>query len=76
MVLDHVAQRAARLVVTRAALDAERLGGGDLDVVDVAAVPDRLEDGVGETQDHDVLRRFLAEEMVDAVRARLVERRG
>ena len=76
MVLHHVAQRAAGLVVTRAPLDAERFAGGDLDVVDVAVVPDRLEDGIGEAQDHDVLRGFLAQEMVDAEGCRFVEGRA
>ena len=73
MILHHVAQRAAGLVVTRAGLDPEGFRRRDFDVVDVAAVPDRLEDGVGEAQHHDVLGRLLAEKMVDAIRVRLVE---
>jgi hypothetical protein len=36
-------------------------------VIDVAAVPDGLEDAVGETEDHDVLDRFFAQVMIDAV---------
>ena len=43
-------------------------------MVDVAAVPERLEDRVGKPQHHDVLRGFLAEVMVDAVGVRLRER--
>ena len=73
MILDHVAQRTGRLVVARAIFDAERLAGENLDVIDVAAVPDRLEDRVGETQHHDVLRGLLAEEVVDAVDGGLFE---
>ena len=34
-------------------------------MVDEIAVPDRLEQPVGETEGKDVLRRFLAEEVVD-----------
>ena len=35
-------------------------------MVDVVAVPDRLEQAVGEAEGEDVLRRLLAEEVVDA----------
>ena len=43
VVLDHVAQRADAVVVARPAFDTERLGDGDLDLVDVrgAAAPAR-----------------------------------
>ena len=47
-------------------LDADRLGHGDLHMVDPVAVPDRLEQPVGEAEGHDVLHRLLAEEVVDA----------
>ena len=56
--------------------DPEILGHGDLDVVDVATVPDRLEDAVGEPQHLEVLHRLLAEVVVEAEHLRLVERRG
>ena len=62
-----------RLVEAAAVPDAERLGHGDLHVVDVAPVPDRLEDGVGEAQGEDVLDGLLPEVVVDAVHLRLVE---
>ena len=35
-------------------------------MIDEIAVPDRLEQAVGETEREDVLRRLLAEEMIDA----------
>ena len=76
VVLHHVAQRAGLLVVAAAAFDADRLGHRDLHVVDVAAVPDRLEDAVGEAEDHQVLDGLLAEVVIDAVDLRLVEGRG
>ena len=38
------------------------------------AVPQRLEQAVGEAQRHDVLHRFLAEEMVDPVDLMLLQR--
>ena len=73
MVLDDVAQGAGRLVEAAPLLHPERLGHGDLHVVDVAAVPERLEDGVGEAQGQDVLDRLLPEVVVDPVDLRLVE---
>ena len=74
MVRHHVAQRAGLLVELAAPLDADRLGHGDLHVVDAVAIPDRLEQPVGEAERHDVLHRLLAEEMVDAENLVLVQR--
>ena len=67
MVRHHVPQRAGSFVEAAAALDADGLGGCDLNVVDVVAVPQRLEDAVGEAQHQDVLDRFLAEEVIDPI---------
>ena len=66
MVLDHVAQHARLLVVGAPPLHAQLLGHGDLHVVHVAAVPDGLEEAVGEAEDEDVLHRLLAQVVVDA----------
>ena len=65
--LEHVAQHAGRVVVACPMANGERFGSGDLDMVDVVAVPDRLEDRVGEPQHQDVLHRLLAQVMVDPV---------
>ena len=73
MVRHHVAQRAGRVVEAAAVADAELLVDGDLHVVDVIAVPDRLEHAVGEAQHQDVLHRLLAEVVIDAVDLVLVE---
>ena len=62
---DHVAVGAGRLVEVTALGQAEGLGHVDLDVGDVVPVPDRLEQAVGEAEGQDVLRRLLAEEVVD-----------
>jgi hypothetical protein len=67
MVLYHVAQCARLLVISRTVFDADGLGRGDLDMVDIVPVPDRLEDAVGKPECQQVLYRFLAEEVVDAV---------
>ena len=66
VVLDDVAEGAGLLVEGAAAFDADGFGGGDLDVVDVVAVPDGLEDAVGEAEDEDVLDGLFAEVVVDA----------
>ena len=75
MILDHVAQRAGFLVVGAASLDADRLRGRDLHVVHVAPVPQRLEDAVAEAEGEDVLHRFLAQVVIDAVYVHLREHR-
>ena len=66
VVLDDVADDAGLLVELAAALHAEALGHRDLHVLDVVAVPDRLEERVGEAEVEDVLHRLLAEVVVDA----------
>ena len=73
MVLEEVAAGAGLLVERAAALDADRLGHRDLHVVDVAAVPDGLEDAVAEPEDQQVADRLLAEVVVDAVDLLLAE---
>ena len=68
----HVAQRARMIEITAASFHAYRFRHRDLYMVDVAAVPDRLENSVGESERHDVLHGFFAEIMVDAVNLFLV----
>ena len=53
--------------------DPDLLIDGDLHMVDVIAVPDRLEHAVGEAQHQDVLHRLLAEIMIDPVDLLLVD---
>ena len=67
MVRHHVAQRAGSVVEFAARSDIDQFGCSDLDVIDVIVVPERFDHHVGETRRHDVLHRFLAEEMVDAI---------
>src|SRR5262249_17254560 len=45
----------------------------DLYVVDMVAVPQRLEYAVSETQNHDVLDGLLAEEMIHSIDLRFVQ---
>ena len=73
MILQHVADHAGFFIVRAAVLDAKRLGHGDLHMVDIALVPDRLPDRVGEAKVQNVLHGFLAKVVVDAIDLRLVE---
>jgi hypothetical protein len=70
---DHVAERADGVVEVAAVLDPEALGHGDLHAGQVLAVPDRLEDRVGEAQVQDLVQAHLPKEVVDPVELRLVE---
>ena len=63
----------ALVVVAGARADADVLGRGDLDVVDVVAVPDRLEHVVREPERHHVLDGLLAQVVVDAEDLALAE---
>jgi hypothetical protein len=66
VVLDHVAQAAGGLVKRAAPGHAELFRQRDLHAGDVIAVPDGLEERVGEAEVEDVHDRFLAEEVIDA----------
>ena len=74
VVRHHVTKRAGGVVKIPARSHACRLGNGDLDVVDVVAVPQRLEQAVGEPQHHQVLHRLLSEVVIDPVDLALVQR--
>ena len=63
-----------RLVELAALLHAHRLRHGDLHVIDPVAVPDRLEQPIGETERHDALDRVLSQKVVDPEDLVLVQR--
>ena len=63
------------IVIGAAPADADRFGHGDLDVVDVLRVPERLEQDIGKAHRHQVLHRLLAEVMVDPVDLAFAEMR-
>ena len=74
MIFDHVAEGANLFVVAAATLDADGLGHRELDVIDEVAVPDRLEDAIGQAEGQNVLHSLFAEVVVDAEDLRLLER--
>jgi hypothetical protein len=65
--LHHVPEGAGAVVVAGPSLDADRLRGRDLHVVDVVPVPDRLEEDVGEAERKDVLDGLFPQVVIDAV---------
>ena len=68
VVLNHVAKGAGMIVKGAATpLHADRLGHGDLHVLDVLPVEQRLENGVAEAEGQEVLDGILPQVMVDAV---------
>ena len=67
MIRHHVAQRARLFVITAALLDPDFFGRGDLHRVDIATVPNRLEDAVAEAKDQNVLDGFFAEIVINAI---------
>ena len=73
VVLKHVAEHARVVVVAATTAHRHLLGHGDLHMVDVAAVPDRFENRVGEPQREDVLHRLLTEIVIDAKHLTFVE---
>jgi hypothetical protein len=84
VILEHVAHHARLVVILAASLHAHGFGGGDLDVVDVRGVPERREHPIGHAEGQQILDRFLAQIMVDAIdlilapvgQQRAVERHG
>ena len=69
MVLHHVPKGAGLIIIIPAALDPNRLGDRDLDVLDMGGVPQGLEREFRKAEREKVLDRLLAEIMVDPERA-------
>ena len=67
MVLHHVAHGAGIVIKTGAAADADRFGHRNLYALDVGRLPQGTENGIAETQHHQVLYCFFAQVMVDPV---------
>jgi hypothetical protein len=66
VILHDVAQRPDSVVPSAALLDTERLGRGDLDVVDELLIPERLPKGIAKPEGQDVLHRLIAQVVVDS----------
>ncbi len=66
VILHYIANGADLFVEGAAALHPELLGHGDLYVLDIVAIPNGFEKGVGKTEIQKILHRLLAEIMVDS----------
>src|ERR1051325_2609133 len=66
MVLHHVAQGAGAVVELSAALDAESFRHRDLHAFDKLAIPQRLEKGICETEEEQILHCAFAQVVIDA----------
>ena len=69
VVLHHIAQSACAIIIADAVFQPDRLSHGDLDIVDVGGIPQRLKHDVGKAQRQQVLHGFLAEIVIDAENA-------
>ena len=74
MALNHVPGGAGGFVEGRALLHSEDFRGGDLHVIDVIPVPQRLKNAVPEAQHQKVLHRVFSKVMVDAINLRFIKR--
>src|SRR6266542_2469613 len=74
MVLHHVANGAGLVVKTSAALHAEVLRHGDLHTLDVVAIPEGFDKGVGKAEGQQVVNRSFAKVVVNAKDIGLIER--
>ena len=73
VVLHDIANGAGLFVEPPPSLETEPFRHGDLHALDVMAVPHRLQEGVREAEEQEILHRLLAEIMVDAEDALLIE---
>src|SRR6266567_541337 len=67
MVGNHIAQSARGVEVSATLFHAYSFCIGDLHVVNIAAVPDRLKDRVVKTKDQDILHCLFSEVVIDAI---------
>src|ERR1700693_3420638 len=74
MILNHVADRTNPIVERASPLDSKVFRHGDLHTFDMAAIPKRLQQRVGEPEEQHIVHRPLTQIMVDAEDATLIER--
>ena len=67
MVWHHVTQRAGVFEVATAALHSNGLRDGDLHVLNIAAVPHRLEDSISKPKRQHILDSFFAQVVINSV---------
>src|SRR5260370_41446059 len=73
MILYYVTDRAGLIIKGSSALDSEIFGNGDLNTLDVRAIPERLQERIRETAVKHVVDRPFAKVMIDAENCVLLE---
>ena len=73
MILYYVADSAGLIVKSAASLDSEFFSHGDLNILDMRAIPDRLQERIRETAVKHVVNRLLAKVMIDTENCLLLE---
>ena len=71
--MEHIAECAAFFIVAAAMLHAERLRRCNLHMIDVSAIPNRLDNGVGKPKRKDILHRLFAEIVVNSINLLFLE---
>jgi hypothetical protein len=65
MVLYHVTDRADSIIEAASSFNAECLCHGNLHTIHIMAVPDRLQERIGEAKEQQIVDRLFPEVMVD-----------
>src|ERR1700735_4271933 len=73
MVLNNIADGAGLIVERAPALDTKVFSHGDLHALYIIAIPERLRECVGKTEDHHVVYRPLTQIMVDPENLAFIE---
>ena len=76
VVLQHILENAGLLVIRAPPLHPQGFSGGNLDVVHMVMVPQRLKEGIAKADGQDVADHLLAQVMVDAVNLALLQGLG
>src|SRR3990167_6147377 len=73
VILQHIADRSGLLIILAALADTGGLIDRDIDALDVARIPDRLEYGIGEAERQEVLHHPFGQIMIEAIDLLFVE---
>src|SRR4030042_6353656 len=73
VVLEHVAQNPHTVIIICPVFDIHRFSHRNLDIIHIAAIPDRLEYRVGEAEKKDVLSGLLTQIVVNTIDLALIK---
>ena len=67
MILKHISQDTGLVIVIASSPHLDLFGNGDLNMIDIVAVPNRLKNGVPKAEHQHILDRFFTEVVIDSV---------